>query len=45
MRSNPARMLATAAKGAWDYEKLIQIVPGKDAFIAPEESACPLLKK
>ncbi|MBI5263960.1 MAG: ABC transporter substrate-binding protein [Bradyrhizobium sp.] len=33
------------SKGAWDYEKLIQVIPGKDAFISPEESACPLLKK
>lgn len=32
-------------RGAWDYEKLVQIIPGKDAFITPEESACPLLKK
>ena len=33
------------SKGAWDYEKLVQVIPGKDAFIAPEESACPLFKK
>jgi branched-chain amino acid transport system substrate-binding protein len=33
------------SKGPWDYEKLVQIIPGKDAFIMPEESACPLLKK
>lgn len=33
------------SKGAWDYEKLVQVIPGKDAFVAPEDSACPLLKK
>lgn len=33
------------SKGAWDYEKLVQVVPGKEAFATPEESACPLLKK
>lgn len=33
------------AKDAWDFEKLVQVIPGKDAFISPEESACPLLKK
>jgi branched-chain amino acid transport system substrate-binding protein len=33
------------SKGAWDYEKLIQVIPGKEAFIAAEDSACPLLKK
>ena len=33
------------SKGAWDYEKLVQVIPGKDAFATPEESACPLLKK
>ncbi|MCK1710412.1 MULTISPECIES: ABC transporter substrate-binding protein [unclassified Bradyrhizobium] len=33
------------SKGAWDYEKLVQVIPGKDAFISPEESVCPLLKK
>jgi branched-chain amino acid transport system substrate-binding protein len=33
------------SKGAWDYEKLVQVVPGKDAFATPEESACPLFKK
>ncbi|WP_354177846.1 ABC transporter substrate-binding protein [Bradyrhizobium sp. LA6.1] len=33
------------SKGAWDYEKLVQVIPGKDAFVTPEESACPLLKK
>jgi len=33
------------SKGAWDYEKLIQTIPGKDAFVSPEDSACPLLKK
>jgi branched-chain amino acid transport system substrate-binding protein len=33
------------SRGAWDYEKLVKNVPGKDAFITPEESACPLLKK
>lgn len=33
------------SKGPWDYEKLVQVIPGKDAFVAPEESACPLLKK
>ncbi|WP_441231983.1 ABC transporter substrate-binding protein [Tardiphaga sp. 215_C5_N2_1] len=33
------------SKGAWDYEKLMQVIPGKEAFVTPEESACPLLKK
>jgi branched-chain amino acid transport system substrate-binding protein len=33
------------SKGAWDYEKLIQVIPGKEAFVTPGESACPLLKK
>lgn len=33
------------SRGPWDYEKLVKIIPGKDAFITPEESACPLLKK
>ena len=33
------------SRGAWDYEKLVKTVPGKDAFITPEESACPLFKK
>jgi branched-chain amino acid transport system substrate-binding protein len=33
------------SKGAWDYEKLIQVIPGKEAFATSEESACPLLKK
>ncbi len=33
------------SKGAWDYEKLVQVIRGKDAFVSPEESACPLLKK
>lgn len=33
------------SKGAWDYEKLLQVIPGKEAFATPEESACPLLKK
>ena len=33
------------SKGAWDYEKLVQVVPGKEAFATPEESACPLLEK
>jgi branched-chain amino acid transport system substrate-binding protein len=35
----------TESKGAWDYEKLVQVIPGKDAFVAAEDSACPLLKK
>ncbi|MGY4316651.1 ABC transporter substrate-binding protein [Bradyrhizobium sp. JR3.5] len=33
------------SQGAWDYEKLVQVIPGKEAFATPEESACPLLKK
>lgn len=33
------------SRGPWDYEKLVKIIPGKDAFITPAESACPLLKK
>jgi branched-chain amino acid transport system substrate-binding protein len=33
------------SKGAWDYEKLVQVIPGNDAFISSEESVCPLLKK
>ncbi|KQW20429.1 ABC transporter permease [Afipia sp. Root123D2] len=33
------------SKGAWDYEKLVQVIPGKDAFVSPEDSACSLLKK
>ncbi|MGY4475662.1 ABC transporter substrate-binding protein [Bradyrhizobium sp. USDA 3364] len=33
------------SKGAWDYEKLVQVIPGREAFATPEESACPLLKK
>lgn len=33
------------SKGAWDYETLVQVIPGNDAFISPEESVCPLLKK
>lgn len=33
------------SKGAWDYEKVVQVIPGKDAFVAAEDSACPLLKK
>ncbi|MGY3442059.1 MULTISPECIES: ABC transporter substrate-binding protein [unclassified Bradyrhizobium] len=33
------------SKGAWDYEKLVQVIPGKEAFATSEESACPLLKK
>ncbi len=33
------------SKGAWDYEKLVQVIPGQEAFVAPEDSACPLLKK
>jgi branched-chain amino acid transport system substrate-binding protein len=33
------------SKGAWDYEKLIRVIPGKDAFVSPEQSGCPLLKK
>ncbi|MFB9266652.1 ABC transporter substrate-binding protein [Bradyrhizobium erythrophlei] len=33
------------SKGAWDYEKLVQVIPGKEAFATSEDSACPLLKK
>ncbi|NEU99830.1 ABC transporter substrate-binding protein [Bradyrhizobium uaiense] len=33
------------SKGAWDYEKLVQVIPGKEAFATSEESACPLLNK
>lgn len=33
------------SRGSWDYEKLVKIIPGKDAFISPEESACPAVKK
>jgi branched-chain amino acid transport system substrate-binding protein len=33
------------SKGAWDYEKLVQVIPGKDAFVSPEDSSCALLKK
>ncbi len=33
------------SNGAWDYEKLVRVIPGKDAFISSNESDCPLLKK
>jgi branched-chain amino acid transport system substrate-binding protein len=33
------------SKGAWDYEKLVQVIPGKEAFVTPEDSTCSLLKK
>jgi branched-chain amino acid transport system substrate-binding protein len=32
------------SKGPWDYEKLVQVIPGNEAFISPEQSACPMLK-
>jgi branched-chain amino acid transport system substrate-binding protein len=33
------------SRGAWDYEKLVQVVPGEEAFATPEQSACPVFKK
>lgn len=33
------------SRGPWDYEKLVKVIPGKDAFIGAEDSACPALKK
>ena len=32
------------SKGPWDFEKLIRVIPGKDAFATAQESACPALK-
>jgi branched-chain amino acid transport system substrate-binding protein len=33
------------SKEAWDYEKLVQVIPGKEAFATPEESTCPVFRK
>ena len=33
------------SKYAWDYYKLKATIPAQDAFLPPEKSVCPLLKK
>jgi branched-chain amino acid transport system substrate-binding protein len=33
------------SKYPWDYYKLKATIPAKDAFLPPEKSVCPLLKK
>jgi branched-chain amino acid transport system substrate-binding protein len=33
------------SKGPWDYYKLIQTVPGDQAFRPLDKGDCPLLKK
>jgi branched-chain amino acid transport system substrate-binding protein len=33
------------SKGEWDYYKLLQIIPGDQAFRSLKDSACPLVKK
>jgi branched-chain amino acid transport system substrate-binding protein len=33
------------SKGAWDYYKLVKVVPGDQAFRPLAESECPLVKK
>lgn len=31
--------------GPWDYEKLVEVVPGEEAYMPLSASTCPLLKK
>jgi branched-chain amino acid transport system substrate-binding protein len=33
------------SKGAWDYYKLVAMIPAEDAFTPLDKSTCPLLKK
>lgn len=33
------------SKGEWDYYKLLQVIPGEQAFRPLKDSACPLVKK
>ncbi len=33
------------SKYPWDYYKLIQVIPGDEAFRPLSESQCPLVKK
>jgi branched-chain amino acid transport system substrate-binding protein len=33
------------SKGPWDYYKLIETIPGENAFRPLSESECPLVKK
>ena len=35
----------SASKGAWDYEEILQTVPGDKAFRPLEEVGCPLVGK
>ncbi len=35
----------TEAKEPWDYYKLLQVIPGNEAFKPLSESECPLVKK
>jgi branched-chain amino acid transport system substrate-binding protein len=32
------------SKGEWDYYKLLQVIPGDEAFRSLKDSACPLVK-
>lgn len=32
------------SKGAWDYLRLVETVPGKDAYIPEAQSGCPLVR-
>ncbi len=33
------------SKHRWDYYKILQVIPGKDAFLPLDQTACPLVKK
>lgn len=33
------------SRGAWDYLKVLEIIPAQQAFLPLERSACPLVKK
>jgi branched-chain amino acid transport system substrate-binding protein len=30
---------------AWDYYKVLAVIPGKEAYKSLDESVCPLVKK
>ena len=33
------------SKSPWDYYKVLNVIPGKDAFLPLSKSVCPLVKK
>jgi branched-chain amino acid transport system substrate-binding protein len=33
------------SKYAWDYLKILKVIPAADAFLPLSESECPLVKK